>query len=62
LNLSGIPREEAPFGRAEAEVVKIALRKHDGNRMKVARELGISRATLWRKMKRYSLDHATPWT
>jgi len=62
VNSAGIPREEAPFGRAEAEVVKIALRKHDGNRMKVARELGISRATLWRKMKRYSLDHATPWT
>jgi transcriptional regulator of acetoin/glycerol metabolism len=57
-----MPREDAPFGRAEAEVVKTALRKHEGNRIKVARELGISRATLWRKMKRYGLDHGTPRT
>jgi PAS domain S-box-containing protein len=62
VNSGGMPREEAPFGRAEAEVVKTTLRKYGGNRMKVARELGISRATLWRKMKRYGLHDGTPRT
>ena len=48
-------KEEHPFGRAEAEVVKRTLEKHKGNRIKAAQELGISRATLWRKVKRYGL-------
>jgi PAS domain S-box-containing protein len=46
---------EAPFERAEAEVVEKTLKKHKGNRIKAAQELGISRATLWRKIKRYGL-------
>ncbi len=50
-------KEEAPFERAEAEVVEKALSKHRGNRIKTAQELGISRATLWRKIKRYGLDN-----
>ncbi|MGD0919266.1 MAG: sigma 54-interacting transcriptional regulator [Thermodesulfobacteriota bacterium] len=48
-------KEEHPLGRAEAEVVKRTLEKHKGNRIKAAQELGISRATLWRKVKRYGL-------
>ena len=48
-------KEEHPFGKAEAEIVKRTLEKHKGNRVKAARELGISRATLWRKIKRYGL-------
>jgi PAS domain S-box-containing protein len=48
-------KEEAPFERAEAEVVEKTLKKHKGNRIKAAQELGISRATLWRKIKRYGL-------
>jgi PAS domain S-box-containing protein len=47
--------EEHPFERAEAELVKKTLEKHRGNRIKAALELGISRATLWRKTKRYGL-------
>jgi PAS domain S-box-containing protein len=43
----------APFERAEAEVVERTLREHGGNRIKTALELGISRATLWRKIKKY---------
>jgi transcriptional regulator with PAS, ATPase and Fis domain len=49
-------KEEHPLGRAEAEVVKRTLEKHKGNRIKAAQELGISRATLWRKIKRYGLN------
>jgi transcriptional regulator with PAS, ATPase and Fis domain len=48
-------KEGHPLGRAEAEVVKRTLEKHKGNRIKAAQELGISRATLWRKIKRYGL-------
>ena len=47
--------EEHPFEKAEAEIVKKTLEKHRGNRIKTAQELGISRATLWRKTKRYGL-------
>jgi PAS domain S-box-containing protein len=45
-----------PFEKAEAEIVKKTLDKNRGNRVKTAEELNISRATLWRKMKRYRLS------
>ena len=48
-------QEETPIERAEADVVEKTLKKHKGNRIKTAQELGISRATLWRKVKRYGL-------
>jgi transcriptional regulator of acetoin/glycerol metabolism len=48
-------KEEHSFAKAEAEVLKGTLEKNRGNRVKAARELGISRATLWRKIKRYGL-------
>jgi PAS domain S-box-containing protein len=46
---------EHPFEKAEAEIVKKTLERNRGNRIKAAQELGISRATLWRKMKRHGL-------
>jgi len=53
---STTPLEEPPpFKKAEAEIVKKILEKNKGNRIKTAHELGISRATLWRKIKRYGL-------
>jgi transcriptional regulator with PAS, ATPase and Fis domain len=48
--------EDHPFEKAEAEILKRTLEKNRGNRIKAARELGISRATLWRKTKRYGLQ------
>jgi transcriptional regulator with PAS, ATPase and Fis domain len=48
-------KEQHPFEKAEAEIVKRTLEKNRGNKVKAARELDISRATLWRKMKRYGL-------
>ena len=48
-------KEEHPFEKAEAEIVEKTLERHRGNRIEAARELGISRATLWRKIKRYQL-------
>jgi transcriptional regulator of acetoin/glycerol metabolism len=47
--------EKYPFERAEAEVLEKTLKKHQGNRIHTAQELGISRATLWRKIKRYKI-------
>ena len=42
----------------DKEAVRIAelLRKHGGNREKVAAELGISKTTLWRHIKKYGIE------
>ncbi len=40
----------------EAEKIAEALLKHGGNREKTAKALGISKATLWRKRKKYHLE------
>ena len=32
------------------------LRRNNGNREKVAAELGISKTTLWRRMKKYGIE------
>ncbi len=45
----------SPLDRAEAEALTAALRKHHGNRGAVASELGIHRATLYRKMRRHNI-------
>jgi transcriptional regulator with PAS, ATPase and Fis domain len=47
--------EETPFAKAETEVIRRTLKKYDGNRIRAARELGIDRTTLWRKIKKYRL-------
>lgn len=40
----------------EAKAIAAALKKHGGSREKTAGELGISKATLWRKMKKYEME------
>jgi PAS domain S-box-containing protein len=49
--VNGVTREK----KSEREVVAEALQRHQGNRTRVAEELGIHRTTLWRKMKSYGL-------
>jgi transcriptional regulator with PAS, ATPase and Fis domain len=44
-----------PLQTAEAKAILKALERNKGNRLRTARELGITRSTLWRKIKRYSL-------
>jgi len=41
--------------RLESTIRRKILKKHAGHRQKTADELGISRNTLWRKMKRFGL-------
>ena len=48
-------KEEIPFSM-EAVKIKETLFMMGGNREKTAKELGISKATLWRKMKKYHLE------
>jgi PAS domain S-box-containing protein len=52
---SSTPPREKVFDRAEAEIIENALKKHGGNRVKTAKELGLDRTTLWRKMKKHGL-------
>lgn len=44
-----------PLESSEARTIQSALRRHQGNRILAARELGLSRTTLWRKMRRLGL-------
>lgn len=46
---------EPPLERAEMAIIENTLKKHEGNRVKTAKELGMSRITLWRKMKKFGL-------
>lgn len=50
-----------PISRAldERSQVVQALQKYRGNQTKAARELGINRTTLWRRMKRFGIDPET---
>ena len=45
----------APLKQAEAIAIMEILRKHGGNRVKTATDLGINKTTLWRKMKKYGI-------
>ena len=50
---------DAPIGDflqdAEARAILNVLRKNAGSRVKTAKELGVDKSTLWRKMKKYGL-------
>jgi DNA-binding NtrC family response regulator len=42
----------------EERLIRSALDRYDGNQTEVAKHLGISRSTLWRKMKEYNISHS----
>lgn len=48
--------ESREYGDEREMRLRQALKKYPGSRQKAAQELGISKATLWRWMKRYGLD------
>ena len=43
-------------GSSEESIIREALRRNEGNRVQTAEELGIHRATLWRKMEKYGIN------
>ena len=40
----------------EKELIRLQLERYEGNRAKVAKALGISERTLYRKLKEYDLN------
>lgn len=44
-------RTNAPAKRDEIDLIRTVLRKYNGNRTRAARELGMSRTTLWQKLR-----------
>jgi len=46
---------EAPAKQSEREAIRAALQLHKGNKTRTAEHLGISRVTLWKKIKEYEL-------
>ena len=46
-------KEKSPLEEAEAKLIRDALKRNEGNRIKTAHELAMSRITLWRKMRKH---------
>jgi len=61
-SLARSPLEPAPppsrLQWAEADAIQASLRHHNGHLGKTARDLGVSRTTLWRKMKKFRISEA----
>jgi PAS domain S-box-containing protein len=53
-----VSADKPPLEDAEMQAILSCLEGNDYNRTKTARELGISRNTLWRKMKKYGISAA----
>jgi DNA-binding NtrC family response regulator len=44
-----------PLAQSEADTIRIALSRNHGHQGRTAKQLGISRTTLWRKMSKHGL-------
>ena len=53
---SEIVEEDLSLANAERELIRKALKKHDGRRKEASGELGISERTLYRKIKEYEIE------
>ena len=49
------PLPRTPLEEAEADVIRAAIERADGKLGQAAEDLGISRTTLWRRMKKYGI-------
>jgi transcriptional regulator with PAS, ATPase and Fis domain len=56
LGASDAAQVLAPIERSERSAILEALEANDFDRTQTSRQLGISRTTLWRKMKRYGIQ------
>jgi DNA-binding NtrC family response regulator len=50
------PRETWSLAQVESEHIRLVLARHPGNKSAAARQLGISRTTLWRKLREYGIQ------
>jgi len=50
-----LPLRRGTLREIEAQAIREALARHNGNRLAAAKELGISKTTLWRRMKELGL-------
>jgi transcriptional regulator with PAS, ATPase and Fis domain len=55
-NESRLARPATPVESAEARAIQEVLLRHTGSRIAAAQALGMSRATLWRKIKKFRLQ------
>ena len=51
----GIVSNITNLDKIEKEVIRKVLQRHEGNISKAAKELGLTRATLYRRMEKYDL-------
>jgi transcriptional regulator with PAS, ATPase and Fis domain len=49
-------KEIAHSAKSEKNIIREALQRNMGNKSKTARELGVHRSTLWRKIKMYGIN------
>ena len=48
---------ERTLEETEAQLIRQALKKHSGHRGRAAKELGIHKTTLWRKIRKYGIEN-----
>ncbi len=53
---SRIPGKALPVSDADRERLLQALRETGGNQTRAARKLGVSRVTVWKKIRKYGID------
>jgi propionate catabolism operon transcriptional regulator len=53
-------RDAWSLARVEEEHIRRVLAKHGGNATAAAKQLGISRTTLWRKLRAYGISRTAP--
>ncbi len=52
---AAVPTTLHPLASSEGQVLLKVLKAHGGSRLKTARHLGISRTSLWRKIRKYGI-------
>ena len=56
LEILYVSTSESPNSVGRVEEIKSVLKKNNGNRLLTANELKISKATLWRWIKKYNIE------
>jgi len=57
---SGLPAvPDSPLAASERNLIRETLKAEGGNRVNTARQLGVSRTTLWRKIQKHGI-HREP--